>query len=129
MGIIRIDHMVMTVRDIDATVAFYEGILGFTHHVTTEGRHALSFGEQKLNLHRAGQEFEPKATAPTPGSVDVCLITTDQIEKVTEHLIASGVEIIEGPVPRAGAIGTMTSIYFRDPDGNLVEVARYDGTP
>lgn len=129
MGIVRIDHIVMTVKDIDATVAFYEGVLGLAHHTTPAQRHALTFGEQKINLHQAGHEFEPRATAPAPGSVDICLITTESIEDLVEHLAASGVPIIEGPVLRTGALGDMTSVYFRDPDGNLLEVASYADSP
>ncbi|NXO81219.1 GLOD5 protein, partial [Sitta europaea] len=88
-------------------------------------RRALRFGQQKLNLHEAGQELEPKARRPVPGSADFCLITAEPLEKLLEHLEACGVPVEEGPVPRTGAVGPITSVYFRDPDGNLVEVSRY----
>lgn len=90
-----------------------------------EGRTALRFGRQKINLHEAGKEFEPKAEKPTPGSGDFCLIADVPLERVVEHLNSCGVEILEGPVSRTGAVGTIESVYFRDPDGNLVEVSNY----
>jgi catechol 2,3-dioxygenase-like lactoylglutathione lyase family enzyme len=88
-----------------------------------EGRHDLRFGTQKLNLHEAGQEFEPKAAAPTPGSADLCFLTNSSMAEVVEHLEANSVEILEGPVRRTGATGPIKSVYFRDPDGNLLEVS------
>lgn len=126
----RIDHFVLTVASVEATCAFYERALGmgvetFRPADGTE-RKALTFGAQKINLHQAGAEFEPKAVAPTPGSGDFCLIADGSIEDVATHLRAVGVEIEEGPVARTGATGPITSLYFRDPDGNLVEVAAYD---
>ena len=89
-------------------------------------RKALSFGTQKINLHQYGQEFEPKANEPTPGSADLCFITKIPISDVIEHLDMNGVEILEGPIQRTGAVGTIKSVYFRDPDGNLVEVSNYE---
>src|SRR3712207_3983084 len=89
------------------------------------GRHALKFGGQRINLHQSGAEFEPKAGKPTPGSGDLCLITGVPLKRVVEHVRSCGVEIIEGPVPRTGATGELESVYFRDPDGNLVEVSNY----
>ncbi|XP_059833152.1 glyoxalase domain-containing protein 5 isoform X1 [Hypanus sabinus] len=89
-------------------------------------RKALSFGNQKFNLHEIGKEFEPKAHKPTAGSIDLCLITDTPISKVIEHLKVCGVNIEEGPVERTGAVGPITSIYFRDPDNNLVEVSNYN---
>jgi catechol 2,3-dioxygenase-like lactoylglutathione lyase family enzyme len=91
------------------------------------GRKALSFGEQKINLHQYGKEFEPKAKKPTPGSADLCFVTAVPVSQVIEHLRANGVEVLEGPVPRTGAVGAITSVYFRDPDGNLIEVSNYAG--
>jgi catechol 2,3-dioxygenase-like lactoylglutathione lyase family enzyme len=88
-----------------------------------EGRHALAFGAQKINLHEADREFEPKAAVPTPGSADLCFLTDVPVAEVVEHLAANGVEILEGPVRRTGAAGPITSVYFRDPDGNLIEVS------
>ncbi len=123
MRIEVLDHLVLTVADIDRTRDFYERVLGMEPVVFGEGRHALTFGTQKLNLHEAGQEFEPKAAATTPGSADLCLLTNSSVAEVVEHLEANSVEIIEGPVRRMGATGPITSVYFRDPDGNLIEVS------
>ncbi|MBK0400503.1 VOC family protein [Limibaculum sp. M0105] len=130
MIIDRIDHFVLTVASLDATCDFYSRVLGmkvetFRPADGTE-RRALSFGRQKINLHEAGAEFEPKALAPRPGSGDFCLITDQPLDEVTAHLGREGVEVEIGPVPRTGARGAITSVYFRDPDGNLVEVATYD---
>ena len=123
MRIEVLDHLVLTVADIDRTCDFYERVLGMEPVVFGEGRHALAFGTQKINLHEAGREFEPKAAAPTPGSADLCFLTNSSVAEVVEHLEANGVEIIEGPVRRMGATGPITSVYFRDPDGNLLEVS------
>src|SRR5690242_3767623 len=122
----RLVHLVLTVASIDKTVRFYTGVLGMTEVVFGNGRRALSFGQQKLNLHQAGHEFEPKAARPTPGSVDLCLITTSTLADVATQLAACGVAILEGPVDKTGATGPIRSIYFRDPDGNLIEVSTYD---
>jgi catechol 2,3-dioxygenase-like lactoylglutathione lyase family enzyme len=121
----RIDHFVLTVRSIEATCDFYSRVLGMEVEKFAEGRTALRFGRQKFNLHEAGKEFEPKAEKPTPGSGDFCLIADVPLERVVEHLNSCGVEILEGPVSRTGAVGTIESVYFRDPDGNLVEVSNY----
>jgi catechol 2,3-dioxygenase-like lactoylglutathione lyase family enzyme len=125
MDLDRFDHLVLTVRDIDATCAFYTHVLGMRVVTFGAGRKALSFANQKINLHEAGHEFEPKALYPTPGSADLCFITRTPIEQVIEHLHACNVPIIEGPVPRTGATGPIISAYFRDPDGNLLEVSNY----
>ena len=119
----RIDHLVLTVDDIDATVDFYTKILGMTSEVFGQGRVALTFGSQKINLHLAGNEFEPKARNPLPGSADLCFITKVPMDKAIAHVKACGVTIIEGPATRTGGRGKILSVYFRDPDGNLVEVA------
>ncbi|MDG5496764.1 VOC family protein [Niveispirillum sp. BGYR6] len=121
----HIDHFVLTVRDIDRTCDFYSRVLGMQVVTFGQGRKALSFGRQKINLHQAGREFEPKAKAPTPGSADFCLITEQSLDSVRAHLDACGVAIEEGPVPRTGATGPITSFYLRDPDDNLVEIAVY----
>ncbi|XP_064283340.1 glyoxalase domain-containing protein 5 isoform X2 [Passer domesticus] len=121
----RLDHLVLTVKSIEDTVAFYSKVLGMEVVTFKGNRKALCFGQQKFNLHQAGQEFEPKAWHPVPGSADFCLITTVPLEQLLEHLKACGVAIEEGPVARTGAVGPITSIYFRDPDENLVEVSRY----
>ncbi len=123
MRIEVLDHLVLTVADIDRTRDFYERVLGMEPVVFGEGRHALAFGTQKINLHEAGREFEPKAAAPTPGSADLCFLTNSSVAEVVEHLEANSVEIIEGPVRRTGATGPIKSVYFRDPDGNLLEVS------
>lgn len=125
MQIDHLDHLVLTVRDLDATCAFYERVLGM--QVTTFGgdRRALLFGQQKINLHQAGHEFEPKALQPTPGSGDLCFITTVPLAQVIVHVQTCGVTIEEGPVARTGAVGDIESIYLRDPDGNLIEIANY----
>jgi catechol 2,3-dioxygenase-like lactoylglutathione lyase family enzyme len=114
MKIESLDHLVLTVRELGATVAFYER-LGMRHVVFAEGRHALAFGSQKLNLHVAGHELDPRAALPTPGSADLCFLV--------DELDLEGLELVEGPVERSGATGQLRSIYIRDPDGNLVELS------
>ena len=126
MELQRIDHFVLTVASIATTCAFYEKVLGMKVVVFGDGRKALTFGVQKINLHELGKEFEPKAKTPQPGSADFCLITSLPITHIIEHLEKCGVEIEEGPVARTGATGPVTSVYFRDPDGNLVEISSYD---
>jgi catechol 2,3-dioxygenase-like lactoylglutathione lyase family enzyme len=128
MKIDRIDHIVLTVRSVDATCAFYSRVLGMDAITFAGGRKALAFGAQKINLHQAGREFEPKAHRPAPGSADFCLIAAVPLAEVIAHLAACGVAIIEGPVAKTGARGPITSVYFRDPDDNLVEVSTYDAT-
>jgi catechol 2,3-dioxygenase-like lactoylglutathione lyase family enzyme len=121
----RLDHLVLTVADIDATVEFYTRVLGMKAVTFGTGRTALAFGRSKVNLHKAGHEFEPKAHRPTPGSADLCLIAADPLEQVIEELTAHRVRIEEGPVERTGAAGPIRSVYFRDPDRNLIEVSTY----
>lgn len=121
----RIDHLVLTVADIPRTVDFYQRVLGMRHEVFGEGRSALAFGQQKLNLHQAGREFEPKAAHPLPGAIDLCLVTTWPLDRLLAHLAAEGVAVEEGPVRRTGALGPIESVYVRDPDGNLIEIGRY----
>ncbi|WP_027943299.1 VOC family protein [Amycolatopsis taiwanensis] len=125
MRIDRLDHLVLTVADIGVTVDFYTRVLGMEAVTFGAGRTALAFGHSKINLHRAGHEFEPKAHRPTPGSADLCLITTDPLDQVIEELAAHGVPVEEGPVQRTGATGPILSVYFRDPDRNLIEVSSY----
>lgn len=120
---LRLDHLVLTVADIPRTVAFYQRVLGMEPQTFGAGRIALRFGDQKINLHQAGRELEPKATLPTPGSADLCFLTETPLSELTAHLEQCTVEIIEGPVARTGATGPILSLYFRDPDGNLIEVA------
>jgi catechol 2,3-dioxygenase-like lactoylglutathione lyase family enzyme len=123
LNIRSIDHVVLTVADVDRTIAFYERALGMTAVTFGEGRRALAFGDQKLNLHQAGREFEPKARTPTQGSADLCFLTDVPIAEVAAHLRTVGVDIELGPVAKAGARHPLRSLYFRDPDGNLIEVA------
>ena len=121
----RIDHVVLTVFDIQRTLDFYQRVLGMEPVTFAGGRRGLSFGRQKFNLHQAGREFEPKALKPAPGTMDFCLITEAPLAEVMESLKSHGVAIIEGPVDKTGATGPIKSVYFRDPDGNLVEVSNY----
>jgi len=121
----KLDHLVLTVADIDRTCAFYHDILGCEIVTFGAGRKALRFGEQKFNLHEAGKEFEPKARTPLPGSADLCLITEDPIDRVELELRKAGIEIEEGPVSRTGAAGPILSLYIRDPDDNLLEISNY----
>lgn len=125
MTVDHLDHLVLTVRDVEATCTFYEQVLGMKVTTFGEGRKALHFGEQKINLHQRGKEFEPKAQTPTSGSADLCFVTQTSPQEVIAHLEACEVAIIEGPVSRTGALGQMTSVYFRDLDGNLLEVSSY----
>ena len=125
MKVERLDHLVLTVRDVSATCDFYARVLGMTETTFGAGRKALAFGSQKINLHLYRHEFEPKAASPVPGSADLCFITATPLVQVIEHLQACDVAILEGPVARTGALGPITSVYFRDPDGNLIEVANY----
>ena len=126
LAVEALDHLVLTVADIDVTCAFYERVLGMTPVTFADGRRALAFGNQKINLHQAGAEFEPKAARPTPGSADLCLLVSGPIDAVVDHLVAERVAVEEGPVARTGARGPITSVYLRDPDGNLIEVATCD---
>ncbi|MBB4193545.1 catechol 2,3-dioxygenase-like lactoylglutathione lyase family enzyme [Rhizobium aethiopicum] len=119
----RLDHLVLTVADIAATCDFYSRVLGMSIETFAEGRKALKFGSQKINLHEAGDEFEPKAKHPIPGSGDLCFIAETPLADIIAHLQALSIAIEEGPVERIGATGQLRSVYFRDPDGNLIEVS------
>jgi len=123
MEISRLDHLVLTVRDVEKTTSFYVTLMGMKKEVFGNGRVALKCGDQKINLHETGKEFEPKAHNPTPGSADLCFITQTPLNEAMDHVKRCGVEIIEGPVERAGANGPIRSFYVRDPDQNLIEVA------
>jgi catechol 2,3-dioxygenase-like lactoylglutathione lyase family enzyme len=120
--IASLDHLVLTVSDPEATVAFYER-LGMRRDEFGDGRLALRFGDQKLNLHRAGNTIQPHARRPTPGSVDICLLVEGTLDEVERELERAGVVFELGPVPRTGATGPIRSLYLRDPDGNLVELS------
>lgn len=126
MKIERIDHLVLTVRSIVHTCDFYSSVLGMEVTSFGNGRKALQFGSQKLNLHEYGKEFEPKASTPLPGSIDLCFITPVPLDEVIVHLEKLQVAIEEGPVHRTGALGPIVSVYIRDPDGNLIEVSNYE---
>jgi catechol 2,3-dioxygenase-like lactoylglutathione lyase family enzyme len=121
----RIDHIVLTVESIEKTISFYEKVLGMKVETFGEGRKALCFGKQKFNLHEKGKEFEPKALRPTPGAIDLCLIASSNLSEVVNYLRSVGVAIEQGPIRRTGATGPISSIYFRDPDDNLIEVSNY----
>ena len=125
MRIERLDHLVLTVQNIERTCDFYSRALGMKVVTFGNNRKALQFGRQKINLHERGKEFDPKAANPTPGSGDLCFITETPLPQVKEHIRSCGVEILEGPVRRTGAVGPIESIYLRDPDGNLIEVSNY----
>lgn len=129
MKIDALDHVVFTVADIDRTCEFYARVLGMQVATFGGGRKALTFGTQKINLHQHGKEFEPKAQAPTPGSADLCFITSVPLTGVMAHHAACGIDVIAGPVDRTGARGPIVSVYFRDPDGNLIEVSNYVAPP
>lgn len=125
MNVNRLDHLVLTVASIEATVDFYTRVLGMEAIIFGTGRTALRFGTSKINLHQAGKEFEPKALRPTPGSADICLIVDDDIAAVIADLTGAGITIEEGPVDRTGATGPIVSCYLRDPDQNLIELSNY----
>ncbi|EAO7922621.1 VOC family protein [Salmonella enterica subsp. enterica serovar 4,[5],12:b:-] len=125
MIIDRVDHLVLTVSDISTTIRFYEEVLGFSAVTFKQNRKALIFGAQKINLHQQEMEFEPKASRPTPGSADLCFITSTPINDVVSEILQAGISIVEGPVERTGATGEIMSIYIRDPDGNLIEISQY----
>jgi catechol 2,3-dioxygenase-like lactoylglutathione lyase family enzyme len=119
----HLDHLVLTTAQLERCVAFYTQVLGMTLETFGAGRTALRFGAQKINLHEAGKEFEPKARRPTPGALDLCFIADRPLDEVIAHLRAVGAPIIEGPVERTGATGPIRSVYLRDPDENLIEIA------
>jgi catechol 2,3-dioxygenase-like lactoylglutathione lyase family enzyme len=121
----RLDHVVLTVADIERTCAFYSSTLGMTVERFGEGRTALRFRDQKINLHEIGHEFEPKANKPTPGSGDLCFVAASPLSEIIAHLHAVGAKIEEGPVGRTGASGPIESVYIRDPDANLIEISNY----
>jgi catechol 2,3-dioxygenase-like lactoylglutathione lyase family enzyme len=123
--IVELDHLVLTVRDLERTLDFYRDVLGMSVSAFEGGRLALKFGSQKINLHQAGEELAPRADHPVPGSGDLCFLTDGSIAEWVDHFERLQIPIAEGPVPRTGALGPMTSIYVRDPDGNLVEIASY----
>lgn len=126
MNITALDHLVLTVADINKTIDFYVNILGMTEITFGDNRRAMQFGSQKINLHQKGQEIKPNATHATCGSADICLLTDTPLDEVMAHLKAHHITIIDGIVPRTGAVGAIRSIYVNDPDGNLIEISCYD---
>jgi catechol 2,3-dioxygenase-like lactoylglutathione lyase family enzyme len=123
--IVGFDHFVLTVRDMPKSIAFYRDVLGMRLESFAQGRVALRFGRHKINLHQAGAEIAPHAEHPLPGSADFCLITKEPLDVAAAHLKRAGISILEGPVRRTGALGPIHSLYVRDPDQNLVEIAGY----
>ena len=123
MDITNIDHVVLTVSNLEVSLAFYTSVLGMKKEISAQGRVALKFGMQKINLHEYGSEFNPHANKPTPGSADLCFLTTVPLNDAIAHVKRCDIEIVEGPVKRVGANGTITSFYIRDPDKNLIEIA------
>jgi len=129
IAIRELDHLVLTVADIDATVAFYTQVLGMEKvRFGDPARTALIFGSQKINLHPAAAPFEPRAANPTPGSADLCFITDTALDTVIDTLRDAGVDLVHGPVDRTGAIGGLRSVYVRDPDENLIEISNREET-
>jgi len=125
MKTIRLDHLVLTVENIDTTVDFYQQVMGMDKVTFGEGRVALVYGNQKINLHESGKEFEPKAAHVHPGSADLCFIIETPVTDALRQLNELGIPVIDGPVSRTGATGEIVSVYFRDPDGNLIEASNY----
>lgn len=125
MNVKRLDHFVLTVKNLSAICSFYKNVLGMEEVIFDNGRRALQFGEQKINLHEHGSEFEPKAAMPTPGAADLCFITEEPLEAVLMHLKECNIRVIEGPVERTGSLGKILSVYIADPDGNLIEISNY----
>ena len=125
MKVNRIDHIVLTVNSLERSIEFYTNVLGMEKEVFGDNRVALLFGNQKINLHQFQNEFLPKASLPVPGSEDLCFITDTTLAEALEYIKSKGVDIIEGPVKRTGAKGEIESFYFRDPDGNLIEISNY----
>lgn len=119
----HLDHLVLTVKDIDVTCDFYADVLGMEVTTFAGSRIALKFGSQKINLHQVGHEFEPKAASPTPGSADLCFISNQPLEKFIMHLHDQQIDIEAGPIQRTGATQPILSVYIRDPDGNLLEIS------
>ena len=119
----KLDHFVLTVRDVEVTCRFYTAVMGMKVEDFGEGRKALAFGSQKINLHQFGKEIQPHAKYPSLGSADLCFLTQLQMVQVVEHLLENRVKIIDGPVHRIGAAGPILSVYIKDPDGNLIEIA------
>ena len=120
-----LDHLVLTVQDIPRAIKFYVEVLGMQEVTFGDNRKALTYGQQKINLHKFGEEFEPKAFAPLPGSADLCFVIDGALEEFIGHLNDKNIEILQGPLARTGALGVINSVYIRDPDQNLIELSTY----
>ena len=125
MRVVSLDHLVITVHDMSRTIKFYVDILGMREVTFGDDRKALTYGQQKINLHQFGEEFEPKASRPLPGTADLCFLIDVDLSECIEHLISNDIEILQGPIERTGALGPINSIYIRDPDANLIELSTY----
>ena len=123
MKIQSLDHLVLTVNKIEESIHFYSNILGMQYILFGDNRHALKFGEQKINLHQSDNIFQPSAKSPTSGSADLCFIVKTPVEQIVSELSEAGIDIVEGPIKRTGAIGEILSVYIRDPDMNLIELS------
>jgi catechol 2,3-dioxygenase-like lactoylglutathione lyase family enzyme len=123
----HLDHIVLTTARTEQCIDFYTRVLGMEFERFGEGRMALKFGGQKINLHEKGREFAPRATLAAPGTLDVCFIAALPLKEVIARLVTAGVPIVEGPVAKTGARGPIRSVYVRDPDGNLVEISEQAG--
>ena len=123
--VVSLDHLVLTVLDIPRAIKFYVEILGMQEVTFGENRKALAYGQQKINVHKFGEEFEPKAASPLPGSADLCFIIDGPLEEFIKHLNDNNVAILQGPLARTGALGVINSVYIRDPDQNLIELSTY----
>jgi len=126
MYITELNHIVLTVKNIHTTIRFYSTVLGMEQVSFAENRQALKFGSQKINLHQQGDELEPHAGQPLPGSADLCFITDIPLQQVIDHILSCGVTILAGPVQRTGTTGVLQSIYLRDPHDNLIEIANQE---
>ena len=120
-----LDHLVLTVQDIPRAIKFYVEVLGMQEVTFGDNRKALAYGQQKINLHTFGKEFEPKAASPLPGSADLCFVLDGALEEFIGHLNDNNIEILQGPLARTGALGVINSVYIRDPDQNLIEISTY----
>ena len=123
--VVSLDHLVLTVLDIPRAIKFYVEVLGMQEVTFGENRKALAYGQQKINLHKFGEEFEPKAAAPLPGSADLCFVIDGPLDEFIKHLNDNNIAILQGPIARTGALGAINSVYIRDPDQNLIELSTY----
>lgn len=123
--VVSLDHLVLTVQDIPRAIKFYVEVLGMQEVTFGDNRKALAYGQQKINLHKFGEEFEPKAASPLPGSADLCFIIDGPLDELIKQLNDNNIVILQGPIARTGALGEINSVYIRDPDQNLIELSSY----